>query len=182
MSEDNVELRGLVHHLSRVLQEEKVQRGGSRSGKPAPRGRSVNQWSEPPGQDSSPQSSGTWQWQDWHIHPVSGGMNGRVFRASGLADDVSVEFVVRDQRDRAGREWAALTMLAQHFDSLPLQPPSSIETTTHNWPSYNPGRDGRARPCNSVAAIPTSATSSAAPCPGLPSTGSTADGATPSSN
>ena len=49
-------------------------------------------------------------------------MIGRVFRASGLEGDVAVKFTVRDSRDRAGREWAALTLLAENSDTLAPRP------------------------------------------------------------
>ena len=49
-------------------------------------------------------------------------MNGRVFRASGSEGDVAVKFTVRDSRDRAGREWAALSLLAEYSDTLAPRP------------------------------------------------------------
>ena len=49
-------------------------------------------------------------------------MNGRVFRASGTEGDVAVKFTVRDSRDRAGREWAALTLLAENSGTLAPRP------------------------------------------------------------
>ncbi|MXX24071.1 MAG: aminoglycoside phosphotransferase family protein [Caldilineaceae bacterium SB0668_bin_21] len=122
MKNDNSGLRQLVNHLSQRLQEENVQRCVGGSERPDAPGLSASQRSAPSARNSSLQTRGAWQWQDWEIHPICGGMNGRVFRASGLEGDVAVKFTVRDRRDRAGREWAALTLLAENSDTLAPRP------------------------------------------------------------
>ncbi len=49
-------------------------------------------------------------------------MNNRLFRASAPAADVAIKFTMRDARDRAGREWAALKFLAEHAPDLAPHP------------------------------------------------------------
>jgi len=122
MKQDSEELRGLVDHLSTVQQEEKFKPSRSKTERPVPSQHSANCRSGRSGQDSSAQASDAWSWQDWHIHPVGGGLNGRLFRASGPAGDVATKFMVRDDRDRAGREWAALTALAENASTLAPRP------------------------------------------------------------
>ena len=122
MKRENEVLRGLVDHLSQAWHEENAQRGGGSSTKPVSRGPSAAHRSEPSGLDPVSQSSNAWTWQDWAIDSLFGGMNGRVFRASGSAGDVAVKFTVRDKRDRAGREWAALTIMAEKSASLAPKP------------------------------------------------------------
>jgi len=73
-----------------------------------------------------PLAFGAGQWGHWHISRVTGGMNNLVFRAtqathafevddelSGTYDDLAIKFTIRDARDRAGREFATLTLLEQ---------------------------------------------------------------------
>ena len=122
MKEDNEELRGLVDHLSRAQHEEYVQPDCGKSKRPAGSQPLAARLSVPSCRDATAQSRGAWQWQDWEIHPICGGLNGRVFRASGPEGDVAVKFTVRDSRDRAGREWAALTLLAEYSDTLAPRP------------------------------------------------------------
>lgn len=52
-------------------------------------------------------------WKDWVIQPIAGGANNRLFRVKSAADDLVVKFTIRDERDRAGREFAALLALQQ---------------------------------------------------------------------
>jgi len=49
-------------------------------------------------------------WQQWHIRPVPSG-NNRLLRASCPDADWVVKFAIRDDRDRARREYNALTLL-----------------------------------------------------------------------
>lgn len=50
-------------------------------------------------------------WDDWMIQPVSGGANNRLYRATSAHADLAVKWTLRNQRDRAGREHAALALL-----------------------------------------------------------------------
>jgi aminoglycoside phosphotransferase (APT) family kinase protein len=50
-------------------------------------------------------------WRGWRISPVAGGANNRLYRATGPAGDLAIKFTLRDTRDRAGREYAALVAL-----------------------------------------------------------------------
>jgi aminoglycoside phosphotransferase (APT) family kinase protein len=49
--------------------------------------------------------------QGWAIRPVQGGMNNLVYRATRGDDDLAIKFMRRDERDRAGREYAVLSAL-----------------------------------------------------------------------
>ena len=52
-------------------------------------------------------------WRGWRIAPVAGGANNLVYRATRQLADYAVKFTRRDERDRAGREYAALSALQQ---------------------------------------------------------------------
>jgi Phosphotransferase enzyme family len=52
-------------------------------------------------------------WHEWTIAPIAGGANNLLYRATGAGGDFAVKFTVRDERDRAGREYAALSALVQ---------------------------------------------------------------------
>lgn len=58
-----------------------------------------------------PQSPSTWR--NWAITPITGGTNNLLYRISGEAGDYAVKFTLRDARDRAGREAAALCALRE---------------------------------------------------------------------
>ena len=96
MKQDNEDLRGLVDHLAQALQEENYRESLGKSEKPTTSHHSAARPSERSGQASSAQAGGTWQWQDWHIQRIDGGMNGRLFRATGAAGDVAVKFAGRN--------------------------------------------------------------------------------------
>lgn len=48
----------------------------------------------------------------WRVTLVTGGANNRLYRLRGPAGDLAAKFTLRDDRDRAGREHAALRTLA----------------------------------------------------------------------
>lgn len=52
-------------------------------------------------------------WRGWHVTPVFGGANNRVYRVASGSQDYAVKFTICDSRDRAGREHAALSVLAE---------------------------------------------------------------------
>lgn len=60
---------------------------------------------------SSPILSDTWR--GWAIDSLHGGANNRLFRAVRGDNDLVVKFTIRDSRDRAGREFAALSALQE---------------------------------------------------------------------
>jgi thiamine kinase-like enzyme len=60
---------------------------------------------------SAPRANG--EWRDWHVTQVAGAGNNLVFRATSPAHDLAIKFTIRDERDRAGREYAALLALQQ---------------------------------------------------------------------
>lgn len=61
--------------------------------------------------EEQPDRPGTWD--GWAIRPVSGGANNRLYRATSAHADLAVKWTLRDERDRAGREYAALALLEQ---------------------------------------------------------------------
>lgn len=52
-------------------------------------------------------------WHGWIINSLHGGANNRLYRALRGDDDLVVKFTIRDSRDRAGREFAALSVLQE---------------------------------------------------------------------
>ena len=58
-----------------------------------------------------PTASETWRGR--HILPITGGANNLVYHATHQPEDYAVKFTMRDERDRAGREPAALSALQQ---------------------------------------------------------------------
>jgi aminoglycoside phosphotransferase (APT) family kinase protein len=61
-------------------------------------------------------------WSDWTITWISGGFNNLLYRAEGAAGNFAVKFTLRDQRDRAGREYMALLALQQAGFSITPEP------------------------------------------------------------
>jgi thiamine kinase-like enzyme len=53
------------------------------------------------------------EWREWHITRVAGAGNNLLYHASSAAHDLAIKFTIRDQRDRAGREYAGLLALRQ---------------------------------------------------------------------
>jgi hypothetical protein len=53
------------------------------------------------------------EWREWHITRVAGAGNNLLYHASSAAHDLAIKFTIRDERDRAGREYAALLALQQ---------------------------------------------------------------------
>lgn len=67
------------------------------------------------------------QWGGWLVRPVSGGRNNLLFRVTQGAGkpgqrDLAVKLTRRDARDRAGREYHGLALLAAHAPGLAPQP------------------------------------------------------------
>ncbi len=53
------------------------------------------------------------EWRDWRIARVAGAGNNLLFRATSDRHDLAIKFTIRDKRDRAGHEYAALLALQQ---------------------------------------------------------------------
>jgi len=53
------------------------------------------------------------QWRDWQIKRVAGGRNSLLYRAVGPQGGLAIKLTIRDWRDRAGREYGALSALQQ---------------------------------------------------------------------
>ncbi len=51
------------------------------------------------------------RWREWRITLIPGGQNNLLYRATSPDADLAVKFTVRDERDRAGREYGALAAL-----------------------------------------------------------------------
>jgi aminoglycoside phosphotransferase (APT) family kinase protein len=51
------------------------------------------------------------RWREWQITPIAGGRNNLLYRATSPDADLAIKFTVRDERDRAGREYGALAAL-----------------------------------------------------------------------
>ena len=49
----------------------------------------------------------------WQITCIEGGANNLLYRATSVTDDLAIKFCIRDERDRAGREFASLTTLQE---------------------------------------------------------------------
>ena len=47
-------------------------------------------------------------WNGWRVSPVPGGANNRLYHASHGEQTYAIKLAIRDERDRAGREYAAL--------------------------------------------------------------------------
>ncbi|MCB0114381.1 MAG: aminoglycoside phosphotransferase family protein [Caldilineaceae bacterium] len=94
--------------------------------------------------------SAPWTWQGWQIHRVGGGMNNRLYCArpfaSGFASvpgtnvsgsdpnaSLAVKFTMNDGRDRAGREWNALHVLAEAGLSIAPRP-ILLDRERYAWP------------------------------------------------
>jgi hypothetical protein len=84
-----------------------------------------------------------WTWQGWHLHRVVGGMNNRLFCARLHGDPLegdrhadlalAIKFTLRDDRDRAGREWNTLHALAEA--GLAIAPlPILLDRDLYAWP------------------------------------------------
>lgn len=53
------------------------------------------------------------RWGQWQITPITGGGNNRLYHIGGEHEELAVKFTIRDSRNRAGREYAALHALRQ---------------------------------------------------------------------
>lgn len=53
------------------------------------------------------------KWNIWQIANIDGGRNNRLYRAACNLGEIVVKFTIRDARDRAAREFGALTALRQ---------------------------------------------------------------------
>jgi aminoglycoside phosphotransferase (APT) family kinase protein len=68
----------------------------------------------------APRGSGGWR--DWQITRITDGRNNLLYRASGPQGHLAIKFTVRDERDRAGREYGALAALRQAGLSVAPEP------------------------------------------------------------
>lgn len=61
-------------------------------------------------------------YRDWQFARANGGANNLVYRAAGPDGTFAVKFCVRDERDRAGREYEALLLLQRCREQLAPKP------------------------------------------------------------
>jgi thiamine kinase-like enzyme len=72
-------------------------------------------------------------WQDWQITRLEGGANNRLFRARHSRGDFVIKFTIRDDRNRAEREFQALSALEQA--ELQIAPmPFLLDNTSYLQP------------------------------------------------
>ena len=69
------------------------------------------------------------EWNGWQIKRAAGGSNGLVYRVARDGEDYAIKFTLRDQRQRARREFQALTAL--HQAGLNLAPKPILLDTDH---------------------------------------------------
>lgn len=82
------------------------------------------------GQSESPVDA---SWKGWQIERVTGGRNNLLYRVRGHGLDLACKFTIRDARDRAGREYAALHALRRA--ELPIAPePLLLDRTSYLQP------------------------------------------------
>lgn len=73
------------------------------------------------------------EWQGWRICRINGGANNLLYRTTHAQCDLVVKFTIRDERDRAGREYHAL--LALRDANLTIAPqPIWLERTRYAQP------------------------------------------------
>jgi len=65
-------------------------------------------------------AAGVWGW--WQIRRIDGGRNNLIYRATGAEYDLAIKFYRRDERDRAGREYAALRLVHNHSPAIAPEP------------------------------------------------------------
>lgn len=61
-------------------------------------------------------------WQDWQIDRIGGGYNNLLYHATSSVGDFAIKFTIRDERDRAGREYGTLSALQRTNPSLAPKP------------------------------------------------------------
>jgi thiamine kinase-like enzyme len=72
-------------------------------------------------------------WQGWQITRIVGGANGLLYHATSPSADLAVKFTTRDERDRAGREYQALSALQEA--GLEIAPwPVLLDRTSFSHP------------------------------------------------
>jgi thiamine kinase-like enzyme len=72
-------------------------------------------------------------WQGWRIQRIGGGRNNLLYHSDGPGGDFAVKFTIRDKRDRAGREYAALRAL--RAAGLAIAPePVLLDRETYSQP------------------------------------------------
>ena len=60
--------------------------------------------------------------QGWQVQPIPGGMNNLVYQVCNADEQYAVKFTIRDARDRAGREYQALSALQAAGLNIAPQP------------------------------------------------------------
>ncbi|MHB0878351.1 MAG: phosphotransferase family protein [Anaerolineae bacterium] len=90
-------------------------------------------------------------WGDWSVEPVGGGANNLLYRVQCPPHDLMVKFAIRDERDRAGREFLALQALCRA--DLPVAPrPLLLDRDAYEQPvvvqTYLPGEVSVAPPAS----------------------------------
>lgn len=72
-------------------------------------------------------------WKDWQITSLTGGANNCLFRARNSFVDIVIKFAIRDERNRAEREFYSLLLLEE--TGLEISPkPLLLDTRTYHQP------------------------------------------------
>jgi aminoglycoside phosphotransferase (APT) family kinase protein len=89
-------------------------------------------------------------WQGWQIRPIRSG-NNRLYRATGPGGDWAVKLTIRDDRDRARREFNSLTLLDRLGAAVAPRPifcdpdhagqPAVVQTWVEGIPLWSPPDD-----------------------------------------
>jgi aminoglycoside phosphotransferase (APT) family kinase protein len=61
-------------------------------------------------------------WQGWLLQRIEGGGNNLLYRATSGDADLAIKFTISDSRDRAGREFTALSLLRQAGFAIAPEP------------------------------------------------------------
>jgi thiamine kinase-like enzyme len=90
-------------------------------------------------------------WDEWSIEPTGGGANNLLYRAQRPPHDLMVKFTIRDERDRAGREFGALQAI--YRAGLSIAPrPVFFDRDSYEQPvvvqTFVPGEVSTAPPVN----------------------------------
>ena len=62
------------------------------------------------------------EWRGWRVARAAGAGNNLLYRATSAAHYLAIKFTIRDQRDRAGREYAALLALRHAGRAIAPEP------------------------------------------------------------
>lgn len=95
--------------------------------------RDLDQIRELVGELSRAQPDATFAWHDWTADRITGGGNNLLYRADRGGDSFAVKFTTPGPRERAEREYDALTLLERHGHRL-APAPILFDRQAYRWP------------------------------------------------